>query len=357
MAWFFRTDKRSSKYRKGGNHRTVYRSSPGENGLNPFGRFADAVKTQVQERNQAIGEATATEAREILSRIAVIAFVGASGTGKSTHALDVARQYNIQYLIDDGLLIHGSSIIAGSSAKRAATKIDSVRQAIFMDESRANTMRRALVEHRPAALMIIGTSHDMLLRICQQLWLNPPTILIRIEDVTSEAERSQAKQTRLTEGRHAIPVPSMEIKHEFSGYFAEPFQKLRRRFDPFTASGGEDGERTIVRPTFSTLGHYSISDEALGELVAIIIGTVPGVAKLLDCRIRMEKYGIVIAIDLSIYFGYNAQAVLKACQIEVADKVEQYTAINVVATNVRALRVDKQPAHPEMAGSRNVLTS
>lgn len=345
MALFGRGRAKKARFRKGGSHPAVDRwNTPDEGGFNPFGKLAEAVKTQVQERSVLIGEATQSEIRDTLSRIAVIAFVGASGTGKSTRALAVAKQYNIQYLIDDGLLIHGSSIIAGSSAKRAKTKMDSVRQAIFLDETRATSMRRALAEHRPAALMIIGTSHDMLLRICQHLWLNPPTILIRIEDVTSEAERAEAKQTRMTEGRHAIPVPSMEIKHEFSGYFAEPLQKLFRRFDPFTPSVPIEAERTIVRPTFSTLGRYSMSDDALAMLVKIIANAVPGVASLMRYGISTEKYGIVLDLDLSILFGYSAQEVLKAVQQEVAEKVEQFTAINVLATNVRAVRVQKSGA-------------
>jgi len=47
-------------------------------------------------------------------------------------------------------------------------------------------------------------------------------MLIRIEDVSSEEEMRQARQTRMTEGKHTIPVPSMEIKHEFSGNFLNP---------------------------------------------------------------------------------------------------------------------------------------
>ena len=39
-----------------------------------------------------------TLTREFLSNIAIIAFVGQSGTGKSTRAIAVARQNNIDYL-------------------------------------------------------------------------------------------------------------------------------------------------------------------------------------------------------------------------------------------------------------------
>ena len=95
--------------------------------------------------------------RDALSNIAVVAFIGQSGTGKSTRAIKVAGENEIYYIIDDGLLINGSRIVAGTSAKKAPTKIESVRQAIFVDPTRSEVMRRALVENMPKALMILGT--------------------------------------------------------------------------------------------------------------------------------------------------------------------------------------------------------
>ena len=109
-------------------------------------------------------------------------------------------------------------------------------------------MRRALITHKPATLMILGTSDGMLSRICENLWLNPPSMLIRIEDVSTEEEMRQAREVRLSQGKHAIPVPSVEIKHEFSGTFADRFSRLRRKRDRGQAA--HDAERTVVRPTF-----------------------------------------------------------------------------------------------------------
>ncbi len=309
--------------------------------FNPFGRFAEAVKTQVTERNIKYEEASQKEIREILSNIAVISFVGSSGTGKSTRAILIARRYDIRYIIDDGLLIHGSSIIAGSSAKRAGTKLESVRQALFIDETRAAIMRRALVEHLPSTLMILGTSDGMLERICDNLWLNRPSLHISIEDVTTEEERNIAKTTRMTEGKHTIPVPSMEIKHEFSGYFAEPLEKLRRRFDrnPSYAPSEFDPNRTVVRPTFSSLGSYSMSDEAVEQLLNLIARRIPGIAKMVAYSLRKEAYGVILDLDLELLYGYNAQEVLVDTQGKISAAFEHFTAINVLVTNVRALRV------------------
>ncbi len=47
----------------------------------------------------------------------VFALVGSSGTGKSYKAFVVASERGIEYIIDDGLLIGGTRIYAGKSAK------------------------------------------------------------------------------------------------------------------------------------------------------------------------------------------------------------------------------------------------
>ncbi len=282
--------------------------------------------------------------REQLSHIAVIAFVGPSGTGKSTRAIRVARENNINYIIDDGLLINGSRIVTGTSAKKAPTKMESVRQAIFIDETRSSVMRRALVECMPKALMILGTSDSMLSKICTNLWLNQPSMLIRIEDVSTEEERRIARSTRLTEGMHTIPVPSMEVKHEFSGYFSDPLSKLRQRFDRErgVAPMAQDSDRTVVRPTFSSLGSYSISDEALLDLIKIVLKDVPGFAEVTDFKTEKQTYGIMISLDIALFYGYDAQEVLMAVQQKVGMAVEEYTSITTNGVNVRAGRLIHQ---------------
>ncbi len=315
-----------------------------------LGRIAGVVNRTYAERNTASIEKSQDDLRERLSEIAVVAFIGPSGTGKSTRAIAVARQYKIDYLIDDGLLVHGSRIVAGSSAKRAKSKLDSVRQALFADENRAQIMRNALASHLPTTLMILGTSDGMLEKICKNLWLNPPAMLIKIEDVSSDEEMHLAKQTRISQGKHTIPVPSMEIKHEFSGYFADPFFRLRRRLDRDRAiSITPESDRTVVRPTFSSLGRYSISDDAMRMLIELILVHVEGVAGLIGFATENESSGVVVTLELSVYYGYNAQQVLRDVQVTVSNQIEEYTSINVLAVNAKARRVvhKKNEARPQ----------
>lgn len=305
-----------------------------------FGRIAEAVKSTVDEMNREVDDEAELKIREQLALIEVIAFVGPSGTGKSTRAIQVAHQQGVDYLIDDGILIHETTLVAGNSAKRAATKIDSIRQAIFADETRASTMRRSLYDESPQRLMILGTSDDMIQRICSNLWLNPPQITIRIEDITTPEERRRAKETRMSEGKHTIPVPSMEIRHDFSGSLTEPLLKWKRKLDR-SGREGENGEneRTVVRPTFSALGHYSISDDAMTQMVELIVTHVPGVSGMCACFIRNESYGANFKVELALVYGYDAQQTLKEAQVAISEKVEKLTSINVLTVDVRAQRV------------------
>ena len=69
-----------------------------------------------------------------MNNIKVYAFVGPSGTGKSYRAQLVASENEINYIIDDGLLIKDNAVIAGSSAKKAPTKIETGKHALFITE-------------------------------------------------------------------------------------------------------------------------------------------------------------------------------------------------------------------------------
>lgn len=158
------------------------------------------------------------------NKIKVYAFVGPSGTGKSYRAQMVANENNISYIIDDGLLINENNVVAGNSAKKAPTKIETVKKAIFIDEKDRKEMREALKKYKPESILILGTSDDMVEKIADNLGLEKPEKTIYINQVATETEMETAKRIRTTEGKHVIPVPTFEIKRDFSGYILDPLQ-------------------------------------------------------------------------------------------------------------------------------------
>ena len=131
----------------------------------------------------------------------------------------VANKYKIKYLIDDGILVKDNNIIAGSSAKRAPTKIETVKRALFINKRQKDEMVKAIRKNKVDAILILGTSDKMVDEIAQNLELPKISKRVYITDVASEQEIESAKKMRTTEGKHVIPVPTFEIKKQFSGVY------------------------------------------------------------------------------------------------------------------------------------------
>ena len=86
----------------------------------------------------------------------------------------VANENNIHYIIDDGLLINDNDVVAGDSAKKAPTKIETVKKAIFIDRKERDNMRDAIRTIKPDAILILGTSDGMVEKIADNLGLPRP---------------------------------------------------------------------------------------------------------------------------------------------------------------------------------------
>ena len=276
-----------------------------------------------------------SEERLKFSKINVIAFVGPPGTGKSTRANKIAADRNIDFFIDDGLLIEHGRIKAGSTAKKASTKLESVKQAIFMEEVQAATMRRAIATLEIDRLMILGTSDKMIYKICENLHLPEPVEFIRIADVSTQEEQKAARNMRKTQGSHAIPVTSMEIKHEFSGSYFDPIMSFMKRLgNTDNVNPYADSDRTIVRPTFSTIGNNIISDEAMSSLIKFILKDLEGLALVQDVEIVTTAYGAILDLEISLFYGFNAPKIMSEVQCLLMEKIELYTSINILSVNV-----------------------
>ena len=184
----------------------------------------------------------------------VIAFFGPPGTGKSDRALVVAYENKASCIIDDGILIYHSRIVAGKSAKREESRLKAVRRAIFWDAEQREEVRQALEKINPKRVLILGTSDRMVETICKALGLPKPSKYIRIQDVARPDEMLKAKEARNKEGKHVIPVPTMELKPYFKGYLIDPLRFFRNRKKEMPKRFSENEERSVVRPVFSYYG-------------------------------------------------------------------------------------------------------
>ena len=262
----------------------------------------------------------------IESKIKTYAFVGPSGTGKSYRAQMVASERGINYIIDDGLLIKENEVIAGVSAKKAATKIETVKKALFNNPEESEEIKKAFRKYRPESILILGTSDNMIKKIRENLGLPELTETIYITDVATEEEMQEAKRIRQTQGKHVIPVPTFEIKKDFSGFLLDPLQIFKMK------GGGQDpyiAEKSIIRPTFSYLGNFTISDTVFRQIIQMLVKKEKDIVKI--SKIRIDKYGEGMSIYMQsiVKYGCNIEECHKKFQNKVKKEIERLTSMNV----------------------------
>lgn len=263
----------------------------------------------------------------IKTNIKVYAFVGPSGTGKSYRAQMIAAEHNIESIIDDGLLIKGNKVLAGKSAKNAKTKVQTIKDALFLNEDNQKEIINAIKKEKLKSILILGTSDAMVAEIAGNLSLPEIEKTIYIHEVATKKEIEAARNTRKTEGKHIVPVPTFEIKKDFSGILMDPFQIFDKK-----SVKKEKRDTSVIRPTFSYLGNFTISDSAIKELIDIVVDNVDGIHSIRKQRIyKMESYNgeLYIYLEIIISYGYNILKVLETLEREITNEVEKYTAMNI----------------------------
>ena len=282
----------------------------------------------------------------------VIALVGPSGTGKSHRALLVAHNNQADAIIDDGLLIKNGKIIAGKSAKREQNKVLAVKRAIFVLPGHAEEVRKAIEETKPVRILILGTSENMASKIAKALKLPEVSRFVHIEDIATQSEMDKARFHRLREGKHIIPVPTIELKPHFSGYLVDPINSLlkKRRED---GRRRHLGEKSIVRPVFSYYGKLIIDDWAIKAIVRKLLVDGENVTKVADVRIEhvykgdgevgFESAGIVIGCDVVISYGKHIPTLVQKLQTQVRKDVEYMTGMVVKKVNITIKALFVQP--------------
>jgi len=266
----------------------------------------------------------------------VYGLVGPSGTGKSYRALGLANERGIPVIIDDGLLIRGAKVAAGVSAKKEATKLAAIRRALFMDKEHAESVREAIRMANPDSILVLGTSLSMIERVALNLGLPPVDTLIRIEDIATEREIRMAQRQRREDGKHVIPVPTFEIRKDFSGYFIDPLKIFRYRGKEKRL---ETLEKTVVRPTYSYMGRYYIADSAIESIAAYNAQSLEGICRVLDTSIVSRADGILIYIGVSVYYGCKIHEVLEKMQEMISNDIARVTGLNVLQVNAAAKRL------------------
>ncbi len=269
-------------------------------------------------------------------KVKAYAFVGPSGTGKSYRAQMVAGRQGIKYMIDDGLLVSENEVLAGISAKKAPTKVETVRNAIFYSEDKRKEMQAAIKKYKPDKILILGTSDEMVQKIANSLEIGPILGTTYIQDVATPEEMEMAKNIRITQGKHVIPVPTFAIKKDFSGYLLDPLQIFKS-----TGKGNKPyiAEKSIIRPTFSYMGNFQISDSVFKQIIEVVAEKTESIYKVHRSIIKKHQGaddGIYIYIEVILEVGYPVSSAVQKLKSGIVKDIEYLTSMNVLSTEIVA---------------------
>ena len=273
----------------------------------------------------------------------VVSFTGKSGTGKSFQATALAQRRGFDAIIDDGLLIYKGQIVAGSSAKKCASKAAAMRTALFNYEAHREEVKDAIANCDPQALMIIGTSDRMTDIVATQLGLPLPEERIYIEDVTTEEQRKLAAHYRIEEGEHVIPAPLGQLRRDFAGYFMDPIKQFIHKARGNAVDVDEDqkatedgpNDRTVVRPTFSYFGSFTISEQVIRDIIKIAAEEYESHLVVVDRMNNGKQTNMSVTIDVMAVRDPESIDKCMDLQQDVYGALVNMTAFTIDSVNVR----------------------
>ncbi|GHV75608.1 hypothetical protein AGMMS49942_04290 [Spirochaetia bacterium] len=270
-----------------------------------------------------------------LRRIKTFALVGESGTGKSFRAKLVAQKYGIDLIVDDGLLIRDNRILAGHSAKREKTFMAAVKVALFDNKRERDEVARALQTEKTRKILILGTSEKMVNKIAARLQLPPISKIIRIQDIASQEEIERAIRTRKIEGKHVIPVPSIEIKRNYPNIFYDAIRIFKRKKGaPALGGGPAVHEKSVVRPEYSKRGKVIISQAALSQMVIHCVDEYDRNIRIKKMVVKDDDEGYRLVITIDVPYGTQLGGNIHELQRYIIDNIERFTGILIEEVNI-----------------------
>jgi len=294
-----------------------------------------------------------------LKGIMVYALVGRSGTGKSFRAKLLAEKIGIPFIVDDGLLIHGDTILAGKSAKLEKRYLNAIKTALFIDRQQREDVINVLRQRKVKQILLLGTSNKMVEKLAQQLDLPPIRQIIQIEEIASQKDIEAAIKSRFEEGKHVIPVPAIVVKKDYAQILSESIRIF------FRGDNRKDGnrksklfEKSIVQPDFhkdvTAGGKETITEAALTQMIFHCIDEYDDGIKVKKVKITVLKYGYSISLHIIVVYGKTLTSGLGELRQYICNSIERYTGISIKDLKIS---VDEIAAKKEKKISPKLLTT
>ncbi len=166
------------------------------------------------------------------------------------------------------------------------------------------------------------------MKIALRLQLPQPQKIFNINEIATEEEIQKARKSRQVEGKHVIPVPSIEVKKSYSQIFSSSMHDFFNSKKIFKKkSDGKMIEKSIVQPEFSKKGRIEISEAALTQMVMhCVLENSPDVT-IKKIVIKTDNRGYKLKITIDVPFGTQLTGKIHRLQQFIIDKIESFTGI------------------------------
>jgi adenylate kinase family enzyme/uncharacterized alkaline shock family protein YloU len=266
--------------------------------------------------------------------VQVFALVGRSGTGKSFRAKLVSEKYGIELIIDDGLLIRDQKIIAGRSAKREKAFLSAIKTALFEDPVHLKQVREAIDSQKFKRILVLGTSERMVRKIAGRLRLPPPSKVLNIEQLASKEEIEIAIKSR-TEGKHVIPVPTVEIRQNYPQFVYDSVKVFFKRKLSLVPRGQQVFEKTVVQPEFTNRrGRVEISETALTQMVLHCVDEWDDAISIKKIGVKHDARGYRLRLKVHLPMGVNMSGSLHDMQEYIISSIQRYAGVLIESVDI-----------------------
>lgn len=286
------------------------------------------------------------QAKWLVLGVKVFALVGKSGTGKSFRAKLVAEKYNIPYMIDDGLLIHDNKIIAGRSAKKEKEYVTAIKTALYEDPHHRADVIKALENIKLKQILLVGTSEKMVIKITERLNLPPVTKFIHIEDIASQEEIEKAIHSRHVEGKHVIPVPSIEVHRDYAHILSDSIRVFFKRSWQLSLKKRKKSqifEKSVVQPAFQKedRGKIQISEAALSQMILHCVDEFDAKVLVKKITVKKDRTSYIIKISVEAEYGEQLSGKVHDLQTYILDRIERFTGLMIERVEIRIDKIKK----------------
>ena len=179
----------------------------------------------------------------------------------------------------------------------------------------------------------------MVQKIAVRLQLPAPSHIIRIEEIATQEEIDLAIRSRQIEGKHVIPVPSIEIKRNYPQIF---YNAVRVFLKHKNTTNSKLFEKSVVRPEFSKKGRVEISEAALSQMVMHCVGEFDKEIKVKKLTIKTDAHGYRFVITIDVPFGTQLTGKIHNLQKYIIENIEKYTGILIEEVSIVIDKITQQ---------------